>query len=255
MKIKLDLGHIILLLVIILLIVGSILLIGKYKRTLNQVNSLYEHVSDTLTLTKDELGNQIAKNSVLESNNINLILEIKSQDTNIIWLQKEIEKYKKELEEGSSVTIITDFTHIIDSLSNIIVIGRDTIVKDSLIYLYPIYDFSAEKKGFHSGINDSVTWIKYNVKAGKNLGILDLSIYNDYSVVIGEEKVGFLKPRKTFVEITNYNPYSTISTLKSYRVSQKKTHFTVGIQAGYGITTKGLGPYLGVGVGYTLFKF
>lgn len=41
-----------------------------------------------------------------------------------------------------------------------------------------------------------------------------------------------------------YRPTITITTIKQPK-------FTYGIQAGYGITPKGLQPYLGVGVNYT----
>lgn len=41
-----------------------------------------------------------------------------------------------------------------------------------------------------------------------------------------------------------YRPTITITTTKRQK-------FTYGIQAGYGITPKGLQPYLGVGIGYT----
>lgn len=41
-----------------------------------------------------------------------------------------------------------------------------------------------------------------------------------------------------------YRPTITINTTKQPK-------FTYGIQAGYGITPKGLQPYLGVGIGYT----
>ena len=50
------------------------------------------------------------------------------------------------------------------------------------------------------------------------------------------------QPRLDSIHI--YRPRITITTTK-------KPKFSYGIQAGYGITPKGLQPYLGVGIGYT----
>ena len=50
------------------------------------------------------------------------------------------------------------------------------------------------------------------------------------------------QPKLDSIQI--YRPTITITTTK-------KPKFTYGIQAGYGITPKGLQPYLGVGIGYT----
>lgn len=50
------------------------------------------------------------------------------------------------------------------------------------------------------------------------------------------------QPRLDSIHI--YRPIITITTTKRQK-------FTYGIQAGYGITPKGLQPYLGVGIGYT----
>lgn len=39
---------------------------------------------------------------------------------------------------------------------------------------------------------------------------------------------------------------------RSVIIKEKKRRFSFGIQAGYGMTTKGFAPYVGVGVGYNL---
>ena len=84
---------------------------------------------------------------------------------------------------------------------------------------------------------------------------LDLKIKNEYSIIIGEEKDGFLK-KKSFVEIINKNPYSMTESLRTYEVSQKKKKFSIGPYIGYGIGVNFI-PQATVGIGltYSLFKF
>lgn len=172
------------------------------KESLNLINAL----GDTIKIWKDKDGLNRSKISVLESYRTQDFLALQTKDKQILELQKRVKEYKDKLKEGSSVTIIKGET------------VYDTI--------YETKDSIKEILGEIS-IIDTVDnkWITSVFGFNKDSTIYSLKVRNNYTVVIGEEKQGFLKPRKPFAEVINENPYSVTDTLRTYRVSTNTSNF------------------------------
>lgn len=172
------------------------------KEYLNLINAL----GDTIKIWKDKDGLNRSKISVLESYRTQDFLTLQTKDKQILELQKRVKEYKDKLKEGSSVTIIKGET------------VYDTI--------YETKDSIREILGEIS-IIDTVDnkWITSVFGFNKDSTIYSLKVRNNYTVVIGEEKQGFLKPRKPFAEVINENPYSVTDTLRTYRVSTNTSSF------------------------------
>lgn len=172
------------------------------KESLNLINAL----GDTIKIWKDKDGLNRSKISVLESYRTQDFLTLQTKDRQILELQKRVKEYKDKLKEGSSVTIIKGET------------VYDTI--------YETKDSIREILGEIS-IIDTVDnkWITSVFGFNKDSTIYSLKVRNNYTVVIGEEKQGFLKPRKPFAEVINENPYSVTDTLRTYRVSTNTSSF------------------------------
>lgn len=172
------------------------------KESLNLINAL----GDTIKIWKDKDGLNRSKISVLESYRTQDFLTLQTKDKQILELQKRVKEYKDKLKEGSSVTIIKGET------------VYDTI--------YETKDSIREILGEIS-IIDTVDnkWITSVFGFNKDSTIYSLKVRNNYTVVIGEEKQGFLKPRKPFAEVINENPYSVTDTLRTYRVSTNTSSF------------------------------
>lgn len=172
------------------------------KESLNLINAL----GDTIKIWKDKDGLNRSKISVLESYRTQDFLTLQTKDKQILELQKRVKEYKDKLKEGSSVTIIKGET------------VYDTI--------YETKDSIREILGEISVI-DTVDnkWITSVFGFNKDSTIYSLKVRNNYTVVIGEEKQGFLKPRKPFAEVINENPYSVTDTLRTYRVSTNTSSF------------------------------
>ena len=85
----------------------------------------------------------------------------------------------------------------------------------------------------------------------------DLKITNKYSVIVGEE--GKRKKARPFVDVINYNPYSSTDTLRTYQVSMKKQRpkrFGIGINGGVTLNSSlKIKPYVGVGLSYNFVRF
>lgn len=172
------------------------------KESLNLINAL----GDTIKIWKDKDGLNRSKISVLESYRTQDFLTLQTKDKQILELQKRVKEYKDKLKEGSSVTIIKGET------------VYDTI--------YETKDSIREILGEIS-IIDTIDneWITSIFGFNKDSTLYSLKVRNDYTIVIGEEKQGFLKPRKPFAEVINENPYSVTDTLRTYRVSTNTSSF------------------------------
>ena len=110
---------------------------------------------------------------------------------------------------------------------------------------------------FKSSIKDK--WFTANTVATKDFTRIKLNTFHSLSLVMGSEKQGFLKKRKTFATAKDDNPYSNIQDMRIYNVTEQKKHFVVGPYGGMGVTKAGpdvkAGWQIGVGVTYKLFEF
>lgn len=212
-----------------------------YTCTQNSMKSvenenLIEALNDTIETWRDKDSLSHSKIQIIETNSANSFLELESKDQQIIELQNEVKKYKSWLSNQGSVTIFKNITKF------------DTVYKTSII---------------PSEFNDSTflaeisnEWIQTKFGYKNDSTFYNLMVYNKYSVVLGEDKEGLFKKSKSFVEITNHNPYSETTSLRTYQVTQKKKHFSIGPQLGLGITSDvQFNFYVGVGIQYSLIKF
>lgn len=204
---------------------------GKIKEEVNLLKS----TSDTLVTKKNKDGSETSSISLLQASNLKLLLQLETKDQTILWLQKEVESERSKIKNGGSVTVLqgtTDYTGTASTTIQPIMNG------DSLL------EYISQ--------DSDTTWIKWRTIANKNKTTLDLTIKDKYKVVIGSEKVGLFK-RKPVVEVTSYNPYSGVKSMRAFEVKDtRKNRLSLGLQFGYGITKSGLGPYLGFGIGFKI---
>lgn len=174
------------------------------------------HLSDSLFYYKNKEGQDVAKINSLVTENANQFLEIQTKDSIILELQKEVKRNKSKIKDGGSVTIVKTET-VIDTL------------------------FLNNDSDYHY----SDKWIDWNLSLRDSIEF-DLSVRNDYSIVIGREKSQY------YAEITNQNPYTKTNVFRTYQVTMPKPKkFGLGIQVGYGFE----GPYIGIGIQYNLITF
>lgn len=183
-------------------------------------------LSDVLKKTTNEKGEQKARIAVLEAQKAKDFLSIQSKDSVINKLQSEVKYYKKQIQNGGSVTVVETVTTIHDTT-----------------------------KLTHT---DSTSCFDYNNKwidlwgntISNDLLEFGLTVRNEYTFTIGEEK------GKPFVELTNKNPYTDTQYLRTFQVSAPKPkRFGIGIQAGLGVMSEfKLSPYIGAGVSYNFIR-
>lgn len=192
-------------------------------------------MNDSLVSYRLDNGVLSSQIDVLQSVSKHSLLDIRSKDSMIIRLQKEVRE--NNIKDGGSVTVFKTITKLDTLLTTdtIYYTSSDTITKDSL----PTYGFS---------FNDS--WVNVTGEVDNKKTKLGISIENKYSVIIKKVK------RKHVAVVINDNPYSNTEEVRAYKLKMpKKKRFGVGIQGGYGISSSGLSPYVGVGLSYNIIKF
>ena len=223
----------------------------KRNDNLEQLNQALTAVNSELIITKNKLGQEVAKTEVVVLENQKLFLKIQSKDSNIVQLQNLVRKEKsvnKKLQEALILkqNIIISYQ---DSMKNLISGYQE--VKDSLghIVKYPIYNRKIDMFG---------KWITGDVKLGYSTFNIDLKTISEYEVVIGQERKNIFSKYKTYATVTNLNPYDHTTALKVYSTnSLKPQRFSIGlfVGAGYDFYHGTLGPTIGVGVGWTPIRF
>ncbi len=195
------------------------------NRKLNQINEMYIAVQDSLIITHNKLGRQVAKTSVLETTNQSYFLQLNSKDEEINQLQSLLKAETKKRHDIEVALVIKDQTifKLRDSLQNNIV-GYVT-VKDTV---YPTYEKSVNNH-----------WIEQNIQLGRMTFKQDLKILNAYEIVVGSEPDGWFK-RKQFAQITNLSPFSETTSMKVYQKKETPSNFWSNAKWG------GIGVMIGI---------
>lgn len=212
--------------VLLAVLVLSITLMVKTLHTNNLLNLQLSTISDTLTKYKNSDSENVARIAVLEAQKAKNFLEIQSKDSVINKLQKEVKYYKKQIQNGGSVTVVETVTTLHDT--------TELTHTDST-----------------SCFNYNNKWIDlWGHTISNDLLEFGLTVRNEYTFTIGEEK------GKPFVELTNKNPYTDTQYLRTFQVSAPKPkRFGIGFQAGIGVMSEfKLSPYLGAGVSYNFIR-
>lgn len=180
---------------------------------------------DSVKIWKDKYHQEHAKVESFSTLNTKDFLAIQSKDSTILLLQGKVKEYKSKLDAGSAVIYVSNNTDIKGKFKT------DTIYKHDTTHIdnnnLPSYGFTVNKG----------KWIFGSGESGPDSTNLDLTVHNEYSLVIGYEKKKWWKLYKTpFAEITNYNPYTDTKTLTSYQVQvPKQKRLGLGINIGYGL--------------------
>jgi len=81
---------------------------------------------------------------------------------------------------------------------------------------------------------------------------IDLRMNIPIDLYVGTDK----KTKAPVATLTTPNPYVSTLSLSSQKYDVvKPLRYGLGVQVGYGITNKGLSPYVGVGISYNIIRF
>ncbi len=213
----------------LVLLVLVFILYNRYNYNMKQKQQLQDfnnQLNTEVEVWKTKEGLSKARIVVIESKNAESFMRIKTLDKEIQNLQKEVLTYKNRLKNsGSSVTTIRDSIKIDTTILNIKVVKDSINIRDSVVYRNSYSSFFNLDNYVYGRINSYEDSLNINMK-----------IINDYTLVIGQIKKGLFKKPILYAEITNKNPYSEISSLRTYQVKSKIKKYNFGIGPAIGIT-------------------
>ena len=205
--------------------------VQRYFKSISDAKKVesYENIisaqNDTISRYKDKLGREVAKIQSFEQTSIKDFLKINFQDSTIQKLQKELELQKKK--NIQYLVVIETYTKL-DTTAKVIYIPTEVPTQ-------PIYTYKYSDNWIT--LNDTVSHLKSKFK---------LEVYNDFSINSHRKKDVLI------TEITNNNPYTITTGIRSFSTSlPKQKKFGLGIQSGWNPWS---GWYAGVGAQYTIIS-
>lgn len=125
---------------------------------------------------------------------------------------------------------------------------RDTVtIRDTIVYDHPVpYEVEVTDTLLierHSVVYNTVNDTVYIALP------MERKVYKDSNY---ELAVNGYSPMLEYINIFPETKYVTVETVRKEKTSPR---FSVGIQAGYGISSGGLTPYIGIGGQFNLFSF
>lgn len=110
-------------------------------------------------------------------------------------------------------------------------------------------------------LSDKNRWYNYQFRFTESGKVIrdSLTFYSEFLVSFGYEKKFNLNPfnkNKPIVYFRDLNPHTEVTEMQNIVIEDfKPRKVSIELQAGYGITSDGFSPYLGIGIGYQLIRF
>lgn len=186
---------------------------NSYKNNYNEQSNLIASMQDSIKYYKNKQGESVAQIASLQGSKDNLLRVIGNQD----------KKLTKLIKSKSKAGAVFTQTAKIDT---VLITKIDTV--DGVI----------ER---NSSISDK--WMTIEIKEKNDSLQAKVEMRDEISVAFRKVPQGFLKAKKSVVEVTNANPYVKVTGLRSFEIPQKKSN-----------TKFWLGLGIGAGAGYLLFK-
>ena len=186
---------------------------NSYKNDYNEQSNLIVSMQDSIKYYKNKQNESVAQIASLQGSKENLLRVIGDQD----------QKLSKLIKINSKAGAVFTQTTKIDT---VLITKIDTV--DGVI----------ER---NSTISDK--WMTISIKEKDDSLRTKVEMRDEISVAFRKVPQGFLKAKKSVVEVTNANPYVKVTGLRSFEVPQKKSNAKFWIGVG-----------IGAGAGYLLFK-
>lgn len=199
--------------VLFALIVISYSTCNNYKHSYEEQSGLIVAMQDSIKYFKNKEGQNVAQIALLEGSKENLLKVIGKNDARLTKLLKQ---------NASSGTAFNQTVRI----DTVLLTKTDTV------------DGVLER---NSSLADK--WVNIQIKERDDSLQAKIEVRDEVTVAFKEVRQGFLKPKKSVVEVANANPYVKIDGVRSFGIPQKKSKAKLWIGAG-----------IGLGAGYLLFK-
>lgn len=212
------------------------------------------------------LGLQIIKsNKIIKQQDQNQMIllqgykfELSKKDSQSVYQQQVI------VDKNSKIADLVDSLKEIKNIQSQVHIVTKTIYNTDTVKIPREFHYQIDTTSYLAlpfSFEKDLKWAKYKFTLTQDFDIIRDSLYfiNDFIVVMGYQKKFNINPfdkNKPIVYFRDKNPYTKTTQMQNVVIEDfKPRRISIGIQAGYGISGQGLGPYIGVGVNYSLLNF
>ncbi len=176
------------------------------KRADNLI-TLYESAQDSLHKERNIQGQEKASNALLYSA-VADFKKMKAADSSAIGkLQRMVDKLTISATYLSNVTS-NNFTAPIQYITS-----GDTVIIDSITYVYPQYTTCYSDK-----------WERFSIKADKDSFAVEYKVFNEFNLVQAWKSNGIFKRKTPEVSILNLNPHTETKELQTFTVKEDKSN-------------------------------
>lgn len=179
-------------------------------------------VVDSLQKSKDVLKRETSKTAVLKLT-YNELKNIHVADSTSIG------KLKKIVDRLTRIATILSSTTKNKFTAATITLSGDTVIKDSLIYVYPSYSSAYSNQ-----------WERFKLSASRDTFHVDYKVFNDFEIKQEWKRNGIFKRRTLEASIKNLNPHTETIQFKTYSLSENRNNrfrdFLVGVAVGSALT-------------------
>lgn len=210
------------LIVAFLAIIALLILLYKNKKLRDEVkekNNIVTALNDTLKITRNKDSSTTATITSFQISRAEDLLKLKTSDSTVVRLQHLLAEEKKSIGSRGIAAVFTNTASINTTMPSIVT-SKDTVVKDSVRYLYPTY-------------TGNIDWEFVNavVTANRDSINLKLKVVDKVDLTIGYDK------DKPIIKLKNYNPDVITTELRSVIFSKPpQKRIGLGGTIGYGAT-------------------
>lgn len=238
------------LIIVGVILLGCIIWLGKVSTNngddARALQLLLDSTNSELVITKNKLGQEQATIQNITTQNINLILDLDTKDQSVILLQQEIQAYKKS-KKDLQATIVSQNETIANYQSSTTNTVIGTTSDDSTSAEYQIYERKIDMFG---------KWITGNIVLGLDTTNIHIKTMDDYVSSIYRERKNMFSSYNYYTTITNLNPYTSTTSIKSYsKLPVKERNMGLSIFAGEVYIDGRFIFTIGAGITYTFIKF
>jgi len=194
-------------LVYISLILVCCLFLWKGCREKYTFENMLVATEDSLYQSRKELSRQITTTTLLYGK-ISDFKTLHASDSSALGkLQKLVDKLTIS---ATYLKTVTDnkFSAVTQNIT-----ARDTIKKDSSIYVYPEYSTCYSNR-----------WERFIAKANKDTFNIEYKVFNEFELSQKWKRNGIFKRKTPIAEITNLNPHTETLEYKTFTIREDKSN-------------------------------
>lgn len=195
----------------------------------SEIDNFNAFISDTISYYTNKNGQEVATRNALQGAKNSLEMMLAASQDSTQQLKSLVSHYKRV-----SAAVTTQSTTVIEDIE---------------------IPYTIEGSSFSIPFSVSKEFYSLSGKSTNTGLFLDnITIPNRQSIVIGSRKSGFFKTEYK-IEVVNSNPFIKTTQVEGYSFSQAKKRLGLGVFVGYGLSSAGFTPQIGVGLTYNLIQF